>query len=752
MLQALRSNPQRARKAVGKSVPAPVEGWDAVSPLAAMKPTRAVVLDNWFPQPGYVEVRKGYADHVNGMGSSTSIQSLMAYHGLTTATDKMFAVAGGNLYDVSSSTTVTEGNDDYTKVLLHFDDTDGSTTITDEAKGTSHTWTANGDAQIDTAQSKFGGSSALFDGTGDYISTPDSADLEFGSSDFTIDCWFRCNAAGGTQIRIAGKCDHAVTASTASFLLFRNASNLIACNIYHSAGSAEVVASDAQYTDAVNTGWHHVAVVRSGSALTMYIDGVAQAITDTISGTVNDNSNALAVGRGGETTGNEWNGWIDEFRISVGTARWTANFTPPTSRYGLTASLTGLANSRWQYVNYTTSANVAYLWMCNGADAPRHYNGSVWATPAITTITEEDIIHVNVYKKRIWGVLKDSLDACYLGSDAVAGAGTKFPLGSVFQRGGYLMAMATWTLDSGEGPDDYAVFITSRGEVAIYGGSGSDPADASTFALKGIFYLPAPIGRRCFCKLGADLAVVTIGGVLPLSKALSAAPGTENSISYTLRINKAMNESAQSYAGNFGWELTTFPKGTMAILNVPIAETDTAYQYVMNTLTGAWCRFTGWDFNCFVVFKDNLYTGANDGTVYRAWTGGTDDGTQIDADGQSAFNYFGQIGIGKRFTALQPLVTTNEYNNIAVGVSTDYKDNEVISTPTASSTAAALYDIAIYDTDVYAIDSRNSSDWTTVAGIGQCAAVHFRSLVDSTGDATVQLNGFNITYETGEFY
>ena len=73
-------------------------------------------------------------------------------------------------------------------LLLHMGGTDGSTTFTDE-KG--HTVTANGDAQIDTAQSKFGGASALFDGSGDYLSVADSADFEFGSSDFTIDGWVR---------------------------------------------------------------------------------------------------------------------------------------------------------------------------------------------------------------------------------------------------------------------------------------------------------------------------------------------------------------------------------------------------------------------------------------------------------------------------------------------------------------------------------------------------------------------------------
>lgn len=520
MLQALRSNPSRVRKAVGKSVPAPVEGWDAVSPLAAMKPTRAIVLDNWFPQPGYVEVRKGMASHGTGLGSSVAVDTLMAYHGVTTATDKMFGVANGVIYD--------------------------------------------------------------------------------------------CTSAGAAS-----------------------------------------------------------------------------------------------------------------------------------------SSVTGLANSRFQYVNYTTSANAAYLFIVNGADNPRTFDGTNWATPTINIITEADIIHVNVYKKRIWGVLKDSLDACYLPSDAVAGDGAKFPLGSVFQRGGYLMAMATWTLDSGEGPDDYAVFITSKGEVAVYG--GIDPTDATDFTLKGIFYTAPPIGRRCFCKLGADLAVVTLDGVMPLSKIVSQDRSQQEANAYTLRINKAMNTSAASYKTNFGWELTSYPEGTMVLLNVPITEGSVAYQYVMNTLTGAWCRFLGWNANCFVVFQDNLYFGGSS-TVYKAWTGGYDAGTPIDANGQTAYNYFGQIGIGKRFTAVQPLITTDQSDNPAIGISTDYKDNAQLSTPTAASVASAMYDDAIYDTDVYAEDTRSSSDWTTVGNTGQCASIHFRAGTNASGAVSIQLNGFNITYETGEFY
>lgn len=521
MLQALRSNPRHSKVVIGAKAPSPVEGWDAISPLSAMDPKRAIVLDNWYPQPGYVEVRQGYKAQASGLGTtSTPVQSIFAYHGLTAAGNKLFAIAGGTIYDATAVATAT------------------ATTVT------------------------------------------------------------------------------------------------------------------------------------------------------------------------------------------------------------------GLSSSRWRGVNYTTSAGVEFLWICNGLDSPRHYNGSVWATPSISTITGSDIINVAVYKKYIWGVLQGSMDACYLPLDSVAGAGTKFPLGSVMGKGGYLAAIGNWTRDGGAGPDDFICFISSRGQVAVY--HGTNPG--SDFTLVGVYSIAPPIGYNCITSVGSDLAILTIDGILPISQALVQDRAADANLSLTLRINNAMTTAAQSYKDNFGWEVSVFAKQHAAIINVPTAENVTAHQYVMNTLTGAWCRFTGWNFNCFAILNDKLYAGTNVGTVVQAWTGSIDGSTQIDAIGQTAYNYFGKPGVDKRFTALQPLITTDQTVTPALGISTDFRDNASVSTPSASSVASALYDSAIYDTDVYAVEGRTSADWTTVAGIGQCAALHFRASTSATGSTTIRLNGFHITYEPGEYY
>jgi hypothetical protein len=155
------------------------------------------------------------------------------------------------------------------------------------------------------------------------------------------------------------------------------------------------------------------------------------------------------------------------------------------------------------------------------------------------------------------------------------------------------------------------------------------------------------------------------------------------------------------------------------------------------------------------VFKDNLFFGGNDGIVYQADTGAIDVATPIDAVGQGAYNYYKSKGKLKQWKLIQPLLTTDSDNRPAIGLSTDFRDNASLGTPSSTSSASALYDVAIYDTDVYAVEGRTVADWSGISGIGQCAAIHFRArtgVVGETGDVVMRLNGFNTIHEEGGFF
>ena len=218
--------------------------------------------------------------------------------------------------------------DSYTKLMLHCDGVDAATTFTDE---TGKAVTANGNAQIDTAQKKFGTASGLFDGTGDYLSLADSDDWNFGSGDFTIDFWVRFNALPGTN--------------TEMYLFEQrvDADNKWRLNAYDSCGTkylyfrATLVGNAsfemAKQTTLATATWYHIAFVRTGSTWKFFQDGTQVGTDSTDANAMPDLAASLLIGSGAESGTTELNGWLDEVRISKGVARWTANFTPPTAAY-----------------------------------------------------------------------------------------------------------------------------------------------------------------------------------------------------------------------------------------------------------------------------------------------------------------------------------------------------------------------------------------------------------------------------------
>ncbi len=208
-------------------------------------------------------------------------------------------------------------------LLLH-----GDGTFTDHSP-TQKTITANGNAQISTAQSKFGGSSMLFDGTGDYLTTPDSADYDFGIGNFTCEFWVYISAAAAFKTIIG---QHASSAS-----LWKIDLGSAGTNPRFTATSSSVVI--AEYTTTAGTtpanSWAHIAIVRNGTTTSIYVNGVSVAATSINLGaqTLPNVSAVLAIGYDPLNAGRDFNGYLDDLRITKGVARYTANFTPPASAF-----------------------------------------------------------------------------------------------------------------------------------------------------------------------------------------------------------------------------------------------------------------------------------------------------------------------------------------------------------------------------------------------------------------------------------
>lgn len=193
--------------------------------------------------------------------------------------------------------------------------------------------TVAGNAQLDTAQSKFGGSSWLFDGTGDYLWTPDSADFAFGTGDFTIEGWFRFNAlpTGGGEMYLCGQYDTAVGAGSNSAHIYLDSTGSVNLGARAYNSTTPFVNIIGTTVIAVAT-WYHIALVRSGSNFYLFLDGVLEAST-TSATAVNDSAYRFSVGALGDYTGGQMNGWIDDFRVTKGRARHTSAFTALTKPF-----------------------------------------------------------------------------------------------------------------------------------------------------------------------------------------------------------------------------------------------------------------------------------------------------------------------------------------------------------------------------------------------------------------------------------
>lgn len=411
-------------------------------------------------------------------------------------------------------------------------------------------------------------------------------------------------------------------------------------------------------------------------------------------------------------------------------------------------AVTGLTNGRWQYVNVATTGG-NYIMAVNGADKARYYNGSAWdfdgnASLTITGVNSSDCIGINLFKNRVWLIQQNSLLAWYLPVGAVAGATASLDLRAFAPHGGSLVAMGTWTIDAGYGVDDYAVFLTSKGDVIVY--RGTDPSSASTWALTGVWSLGSPVGNRPFVKWKGDLLLICQDGLVPLSGALQSGRVNPR-VALTDKIKTAMTQAVGSYGTTFGWQVLPFPAQNMLVLNVPVSAGMNQEQYAMNTVTGSWAQFQGWNANVFEIYNDALYFGSNT-YVGKAWNTNADAGSAINSFFLQAFNSFGAPGQRKRATSIRPTFLTNGSPTIFGGINWDYNLSNPTSTLTATPSNFATWDVATWDSGIWGGGLNPTYSIQSATGSGWVGAPVFKS---ATNGIELQFMVNDISLEVGGF-
>ena len=508
-----------------------------------------------------------------------------------------------------------------------------------------------------------------------------------------------------TSTGITGQVDTIINYPTSSgFKLFAFAGS----NIYDATASTATVV----FSGLSNSKWQFVNITTAGGTFIIACNGVdpvliydgsfwaymattstAQTIsTITRGGTGNLTATLTTAAPHGLITGN----------------RVTITGATPTQFNG-TYAITRTGASTFTYTMATAPANDATVM-------------GTYTVNGITGINSNTFVNVNLFKNRLYFCVNNSLSFWYLDVNSISGTATEFPLGSVFRNGGYIQAMGTWTLDAGYGVDDFAVYVTSMGEIVVY--KGADPNTIDTWAMVGLWQMGQTFNRKCFFKWGGDLLLLTQDGLVPLTAGLQSSR-LDPRVNLTDKIFYAVSLACSSYYANFGWQINYLAEANMLIFNIP---TDYGIeQYVMNTINKSWARFTGINAYCFVVAgNESMYFGG-DGFVGQFFSGYSDNGANINGTCQQAYNYFGTQGQLKRFTLVRPIFQTdNGMPTVLCGISTDFETiplvNQIAFNPASSQ--IGTWDTSKWDQTNWGGGLVITKYWQGVTGLGFSGAIN----------------------------
>jgi hypothetical protein len=180
-----------------------------------------------------------------------------------------------------------------------------------------------GNAQISTTQSKFGGSSMYFDGTGDYVLTAPRASNILGNGDFTVEFWaYPSNTSSAFRALVSSE-NYAGVAG--GWSIYQNGTSL---EIWLTSG--QIINATSALTSST---WQHVALSRASGTVRLFVNGTS---VGSVSNSVEWTGQQIYVGDNNYSGIDYFYiGYIDDLRITKGYARYTSSFTPPTAAFPL---------------------------------------------------------------------------------------------------------------------------------------------------------------------------------------------------------------------------------------------------------------------------------------------------------------------------------------------------------------------------------------------------------------------------------
>ena len=372
--------------------------------------------------------------------------------------------------------------------------------------------------------------------------------------------------------------------------------------------------------------------------------------------------------------------------------------------------------------------------------------------PSIGGADPTKFCQVNVWASRVWFVERDTGHAWYTGIGSLFGTVTKLVFGSRFKAGGDLRGLFNWTTDGGSGLTTSLVAISGGGDVVIY--QGTDPAQAATFQLKGVWSLGGggiPLGRRIATDFGGDLLLLSSIGVMQLSQLISGVSISDQTQYATKKIGNLFAKYAQAGRGLYGWQVRLHPSDNTLLINAPQVDGSTQ-QFAMSLLTKGWSIYRDMPTSfCAEAFDGGFYLGTTDGRVllnvdYQDGVTLADPNTSIPIQWEvlTAFQTLGSPR-RKRVHMIRPhFLATGGGIGFAAAARFDYDFSELGIVASAGAGANA-WDSATWDTAKFGDEYTPNQQARGGSGCGSAVAIILRGSATSK----TMLVGIDVAFDVG---
>ena len=415
------------------------------------------------------------------------------------------------------------------------------------------------------------------------------------------------------------------------------------------------------------------------------------------------------------------------------------------------------------FIQYVADSGANLLFYADNVNGVFQYSPDtgLWTIPAITGVDVTNLDSVVSHKQRIWFTERGSTTAWYLSVGAIAGAATPFFFGSKFQHGGALAGLFNWTVDGGEGVDDYLVAVSRSGDVLPY--KGTDPT-GEDWEIRGTYYIgEIPNAANFGTEQGGELFLLSVYGVISMSDLLSGVDTTATLInaegtSTSLKIAGLLRQDMQVKLTQRGWGISNLPSEGGLLISTPFENNEQPIQYYFNVATQGWglwrdvpiVSFSAGINSVIIGTKDNrvcIMDVAVDNKLIDPVNPATN-GDDIQFSILTAFSSLGAEGVYKRVKILRPDFLAREAPDYSIQARYDYDIAEaanfqLVAPPSVTSGVWDLssWDAAYWGGSVDAAFSSVGGAW----GSGRYVAI---AMIGKTRTDT-RLAGWDLVFDSG---